>query len=52
MAPKQAEVIATETDYGAPFCSMIWRDNVFATQFHPEKSQSEGLRILKNFAAL
>ena len=31
--------IATETDYGGPFCSMIWRDNVFATQFHPEKSQ-------------
>ena len=45
-------VIATETDYGGPFCSMIWRDNVFATQFHPEKSQAEGLRMLKNFAEL
>ena len=52
VAPKDAEVIATETDYGGRFCSMIWRDNVFATQFHPEKSQSEGLRMLKNFAEL
>jgi imidazole glycerol-phosphate synthase subunit HisH len=52
VAPKDTEVIATETDYGGPFCSMIWRDNVFATQFHPEKSQTEGLRILKNFAEL
>jgi glutamine amidotransferase len=52
VAPKDAAVVATETDYGGPFCSMIWRDNVFATQFHPEKSQADGLRILKNFAAL
>ena len=46
------QVIATETDYGGPFCSMIWRDNVFATQFHPEKSQSDGLRMLQNFAEI
>jgi imidazole glycerol-phosphate synthase subunit HisH len=52
VVPKDAEVIAAETDYGPPFCAMIWRDNVFATQFHPEKSQAEGLRILKNFAEL
>ncbi|MEN6558428.1 MAG: imidazole glycerol phosphate synthase subunit HisH [Thermoguttaceae bacterium] len=52
VVPKDADVIATETDYGGPFCSMIWRDNLFATQFHPEKSQSDGLRILKNFAEL
>jgi imidazole glycerol-phosphate synthase subunit HisH len=52
VVPHDADVIATETDYGGPFCSMIWRDNVFATQFHPEKSQSDGLRILKNFAEL
>jgi imidazole glycerol-phosphate synthase subunit HisH len=52
VVPKDSDVIATETDYGGPFCSMIWRDNVFATQFHPEKSQSNGLRILRNFAEL
>jgi imidazole glycerol-phosphate synthase subunit HisH len=52
VAPKDAAVIAAETDYGGPFCSMVWRDNLFATQFHPEKSQSDGLKILKNFAEL
>jgi glutamine amidotransferase len=52
VVPKDPAVIATETDYGGMFCSSIWRDNVFATQFHPEKSQSDGLRILKNFAEL
>ena len=52
VVPDDRQVIATETDYGVQFCSMIWRDNMFATQFHPEKSQSDGLRILKNFAEL
>ncbi len=52
VVPGDRQVIATETDYGVQFCSMIWRDNMFATQFHPEKSQSDGLRILKNFAEL
>ena len=52
VVPADRNVIATETDYGGPFCSMIWRDNVFATQFHPEKSQSDGLKILRNFAEL
>ena len=45
--PEDASVIATETDYGGPFCSAIAFDHVFATQFHPEKSQSDGLRILR-----
>jgi glutamine amidotransferase len=50
VVPTDANVIATETDYGTQFCSMVWRDNIFATQFHPEKSQAEGLKILKNLA--
>jgi imidazole glycerol-phosphate synthase subunit HisH len=45
-------MIATETDYPIAFCSSIWRDNLFAVQFHPEKSQAAGLRVLKNFAEL
>lgn len=45
-------IIATVTDYGGQFCSSVWRDNLFATQFHPEKSQTLGLQILKNFAEL
>ncbi len=52
VVPTEGEVIATETDYHTPFCSMIWRDNIFATQFHPEKSQANGLKILDNFAKL
>ncbi len=50
--PRDPAVIATETDYGGPFCSMIWRGNLMATQFHPEKSQTNGLKLLQNFAAL
>ncbi|KPK75457.1 MAG: imidazole glycerol phosphate synthase subunit HisH [Phycisphaerae bacterium SM23_30] len=45
-------VIATTTDYGGAFTSSIWRDNVYAVQFHPEKSQRAGLQMLKNFAEL
>ena len=52
VVPADPGVIATETDYHEPFCSMVWRDNLFATQFHPEKSQSDGLRLLGNFAEL
>ncbi len=50
--PDDEGVIATTTDYGIEFCSSIWKDNVVATQFHPEKSQAIGLQILKNFAEL
>lgn len=50
--PEDPEVVVAYTDYGLEFASVLWRDNLFATQFHPEKSQHYGLRILKNFAAL
>ena len=48
-APRQASVVAATTEYGVEFGSVLWRDNVFATQFHPEKSQALGLSILKRF---
>ena len=47
--PEDRSVVATVTDYGVPFVSSVWRDNIFACQFHPEKSQAAGLRIVKNF---
>jgi glutamine amidotransferase len=50
VAPRDLSLIATETDYPNPFTSAIVCDHVFATQFHPEKSQSVGLSILRNFA--
>jgi glutamine amidotransferase len=52
VAPRNESDVATVTDYPEPFCSMIWHDNIYATQFHPEKSQARGLRILRNFAEL
>jgi glutamine amidotransferase len=52
VAPFDANVIDGEASYPEPFCATIWRDNLFATQFHPEKSQAVGLQVLKNFAAL
>jgi glutamine amidotransferase len=48
--PKDANIIAAETDYPTPFTSAIWHENVVATQFHPEKSQRVGLAMLNNFA--
>lgn len=50
--PEDPEIVAAESDYDGPFAACIWRDNVFATQFHPEKSQHVGLRMLRNFAEL
>ncbi len=47
--PEDGNIIASTTDYGIEFVSSISRDNLFAVQFHPEKSQEMGLRILKNF---
>jgi imidazole glycerol-phosphate synthase subunit HisH len=50
--PKDDSIVATRTEYGETFASSVWRDNVFATQFHPEKSQKVGLQLLKNFVEL
>ena len=47
--PDDASLTAGETDYGAPFCCAVARDNIFATQFHPEKSAGAGLQLYKNF---
>ena len=47
--PVDASDAIGETDYGLPFCSAVARDNIVATQFHPEKSAAAGLRLYKNF---
>ncbi len=52
VVPDDPSLIATTTDYGYEFCSAIWRDNVFACQYHPEKSQDVGLQVLMNFKRL
>ncbi len=48
--PAEAAVIAGETDYGVAYASVVARENLYGVQFHPEKSQTDGLRILANFA--
>ncbi len=50
--PSDESIVATRTTYGVTFASSIWRDNVYATQFHPEKSQDVGQRLLRNFVQL
>jgi glutamine amidotransferase len=52
VAPEEAGVIAGDTEYGVTFCSVLIRDNLVATQFHPEKSGAPGLRLYDNFARL
>jgi len=47
--PVDPSIVATRTTYGESFASAVWKENVFATQFHPEKSQRVGLQLLKNF---
>jgi glutamine amidotransferase len=51
VVPRDPNLIAAETDYPTPFTSAIASENIFATQFHPEKSQRVGLEMLRHFAA-
>jgi imidazole glycerol-phosphate synthase subunit HisH len=50
--PLSDAMVATTTDYGVRFVSGIWHDNMFGVQFHPEKSQTHGLHLLRNFGDL
>jgi len=50
--PEEKSIIAATTNYGSDFTSMIWKDNVFAVQFHPEKSQTAGLKLFENFGRI
>lgn len=50
--PEDKNLIASVTDYGGEFASMVWKDNMYAVQFHPEKSQENGIRFLENFIRL
>ena len=52
VVPRDDSVVAARTEHGTLFTSAVARDNLFATQFHPEKSQAVGLRLLENFANL
>ena len=49
VCPKDPSVTAATCNYGCDFTAAVWKDNLFATQFHPEKSQSVGLKMLENF---
>lgn len=52
VAPVDSSLILTRTDYGVSFASIVGRDRLFGIQFHPEKSQAVGLRMLANFAQM
>jgi glutamine amidotransferase len=52
VVPDDPELIVLESDFGHPFCAMIGRERLYATQFHPEKSQQQGLHLLQKFAEL
>ena len=50
--PAEPDAACATTEYDVEFASAVWRGNIFATQFHPEKSQAVGLKILENFVRL
>jgi len=52
VVPADPGLTATTTEYGTDFTSAIARGNIFATQYHPEKSQAVGLKILENFGLI
>jgi glutamine amidotransferase len=49
VSAENQDIVAATTNYGIDFASVVWRDNIFATQFHPEKSQQLGIKVLKGF---
>ncbi len=51
-APKDKSVVLATTQYGTDYCSAVWKNNIYATQFHPEKSQGKGLQVIGNFIKL
>ncbi len=52
VVPADESVICGRCEYGLEFTAMVWKDNVMAVQFHPEKSQRAGLKIVENFARM
>ena len=52
VVPEDGRWISTTTEYGLEFASSVWKDNIFACQFHPEKSQEQGLKLLKRFTEM
>jgi glutamine amidotransferase len=52
VSPEDSSIIATTTDYGIEFTSSVWTENIYAVQFHPEKSQALGLQLLRNFGKI